>query len=114
MAALKWEGFVLLESMFSMAIIMTSFTICMMTFNSMTESQRNYLALKAQTAIDAEAARCKDGQLWLDADIPGLEFNMERRVRPDESNPDASILEIKAIAHDGKMIAEYYEFVYTR
>lgn len=114
MAELKWKGYVLLESLFAMAIIMTSFTICMMTFSAMTESQRNYLVIKSQIALDTEAARCKTEMLWIDEDIPEMEFVLQRRVRVDEQQPHVAILEIKAITHDGKILSEYYELVYVK
>lgn len=114
MAELKWKGYVLLESLFSMAIVMTSFTICMMTFSTMTESQRYYLVIKSQIALETEAARCKTEMLWIDEDIPELEFILQRRIRLDEEHPDVAILEIKAITHDGKILSEYYELVYVK
>ncbi len=114
MAQLKLKGYVLLESMFAMIIIMTCFSISLSVFNSMTDNQRNYLVIRAEIALKTEAVRCKTEGMLFDEDIQADGFFIERRVNSSEQNRHLATLNLRAITPKGKVISEYYEFIFIR
>lgn len=114
MAQLKLKGYVLLESMFAMVIIMTCFSISLSVLNSMTDNQRNYLVIKAEIALKSEAARCKTEGLLYDEDIQSEGFVIERRIISSEQNRHLATLNLRAVNPKGKVISEYYEFIFIR
>lgn len=114
MAQLKLKGYILMESMFAMIVIMTSFCISISIFNSMSDSQRNYLVVRAEIALTAEATKCKTEGTFFDTDISADGFVIERRIRPSERNKHVAILNLRAVTPAGKIISEYYEFVFNK
>jgi len=114
MAQLKLKGYALLEAMFAMIIIMTCFGISLSVFNSMTDNQRNFLVMRAEIALKTEACRCKaEGKLF-DEDIPAEGFMIERRISSSEQNRHIATLSLRAVNPKGKVISEYYEFIFIR
>lgn len=110
----RLKAYALIEAIMAMVVIMLCFGIAFMVFNAMTESQRNYLNVKGEIALRNEAQKCKSEQNFFDEDIPAEDFTVQRRIRVNEEEEHLATLELKAVTTDGKIIAEYYEFVYIR
>ena len=111
---MKLKGYVLLESMFAMIIIMTCLCISFSIFNAMSSNQRNYLVVRAEIALTTEANRCKMEGSFFDEDIPAEGFVIERRVSSSEQNKHVATLNLRAVTPAGKIISEYYEFVFIK
>lgn len=110
----RLRGYVLVESVISMVIIMLCFGISFLVFDAMTEHQRNYLRVRAEIVLKTEAARCKMEEDYFDEDIVREDFRIEKRIRQNEENERIATLELKAITEDGKTVSEYYELVFVK
>lgn len=110
----KLKGYVLLESMFSMVIIMLCFGVAIQVINTITNAQSNILTVRAEIALKSEAEICKAEQEFIDDDIAFDEFTVQRKIKHTEKDEHIAILELKAINKNGKVMAEYYEFIFVR
>lgn len=110
-AGSRAKGYVLLESIFSMVVIMICFGIAMMVFNMVLSNSGSALKTKARIQLQAEAGKCKSEQLFLDENIDFDAYIIERRIKSWNSSEHLIILELRAITPDGKTLAEHYELV---
>ncbi len=105
------RGYVLLESMFSMVVIMICFGIAMMIFSTITTNSASNLKTNARIRLHTEAEKCKSTHLFLDEDIACEAYIVERRIIPCNENEHVSILELRAVTPEGKTLAEHYEII---
>lgn len=105
------KGYVLLESIFSMVVIMICFGVAMMVFNMITSNSGTALKTRARIQLQTEAEKCKSAHLFLDEDLRFDAYTVERRVKPYNANEHVSLLELRAITPEGKTLAEHYELV---
>lgn len=111
MAGIKLKAFVLLESMFSMVIIMSCFLIAMTTFLTINNSSNGTLAVRARIALHAEAEQSKLDDRLIDEDIPKSGFTITKRIKSNTDHPELVELDLKALNEDGKILADYHEYI---
>lgn len=107
----KLHGYVLLESIVSMVIIMTCFGIAMLIFTTSLSGSVSKLRVEARIRLHAEAEICKAEQLFIDGDIRCEAYTIERKVKLMDDNEHLGILELRAFSPDGKVLAEHYELI---
>lgn len=108
---IRLGGFVLMESVFSMITIMICFGVCMMVFNMITSGGTGALQVSARIRLQAEAERCKRDMNFADGVMQLEEFSIEKLFIAHEELPGLTELSFTAVAPDGKIIAEYHEYV---
>lgn len=108
---LRVKGYVLLESVFSMVVIMICFGIAMMVFNMVMSNSGSALKTKARIQLQAEAEKCKSEQLFLDENIDLEAYIIQRRILSWNFSEHLRILELRAVTPEGKILAEHYELV---
>jgi len=107
----RLPGYVLVESVFSMIVIMICFGIAMMVFSTVIGSSGNSLQTLARIRLQTEAQKCKAENRLIDEDISCEEFIIHRRVRPYSNTKHVHELELKAVAPEGKLLSEYHELI---
>jgi hypothetical protein len=107
----KLNGYVLLESMMAMVVVMLCFGIGMMICGNVISGSRGALHVRARIALEQEAKRLQAEDRLLDGEAATGEFRMVHRITPVESSPGIYELKLLAITPDGKQIAEYHELI---
>jgi uncharacterized membrane protein len=107
----RLQGYVLVESVFSMVVIMICFGIAMMIFSTVIGSSGNSLHTLARIRIRTEAQKCKTENRFIDEDISFEEYTIHLRIRPYAHTEHLHELELKAVTPEGKLLAEYHELI---
>lgn len=105
------KGYVLLESIVAMVIIMTCFGIAMLIFITASSGFGSKLNVEARIRLHTEAELCKANVNFFDEDIPCSAFTIERRVKKFLASEQVAVLEMRAITPEGKVLAEHYELI---
>jgi hypothetical protein len=113
MAQLKLKGYVLLESMLSMIIVMMCFGFSVMIYNTVVSGSKNKLKVLAAIEMENEALRSKKENRLLDETIQQEEFRIEKRVIPYAQSESLFQLHYTAIMPGGEKLAEYNEIIYV-
>lgn len=100
-----------MESVFSMITIMICFGVCMMVFNMITSDSTGALQVSARIRLQAEAERCKQEQDFSEGAVQFEEFLLEKTFTENESLPGLTELHFTALTANGKIIAEYHEYI---
>jgi hypothetical protein len=111
MAQLKLKGYVLLESMFSMIIVMMCFGFSVMIYNTVVAGSKNKLKVLAGIEMQNEAIRSKKENRLLDETIQCQEFLIEKRIIPYARSESLFQLHYTAITPNGAKLAEYNEII---
>jgi hypothetical protein len=108
--AARLKGFVLLESIFAMVIIMVCFGICLVIFSQIASSPANSLQVKARIRLQAEAEHCKTNRQFIDGTVSFEEFVIEKTFLKKK---ESALTEMKLVAVNpqGRVIGEYHEFI---
>lgn len=108
---LRLRGFVLMESVFSMITIMICFGVCMMVFNTISSDRAGALQVSARIWLQSEAERCKSTHDFSESNVPYEEFVIRKLFLQSEETPGLTELRFSAVTADGKIIAEYHEYI---
>lgn len=74
------KGSTLIESLIAMIIIVLSIGISAMIYSSILSSDKEFIKLKANKLIDAEAATTKAQKLFIDSEIKVNELIIQKKV----------------------------------
>jgi hypothetical protein len=113
MAAVKLNGYALLESMIAMIVVMLCFGFSMMIYNTIVTGTRNKLKVIARIRLENEAIGSKAENRLIDEIIPGNEFRVEKKLIPLDYAENLFQLHYSAITADGVQLAEYNEIIYV-
>lgn len=108
---IQLRGFVLMESVFSMITIMICFGVCMMVFNTIASDRAGALQVSARIRLQSEAEHCKAQNVFSESNVPYEEFVIRKTFLQSEESPGLTELRFTAVAADGKVIAEYHEYI---
>ena len=111
MAALKLKGYVLLESMIAMILVMMCFGFSVMIYNTVITGARSKLKVLARISLENEAIKSRKENRQLDETITRNEFRIEKRVIPFKKSENLFQLHYTAITPDGILLAEYNEII---
>lgn len=114
MAALKLKGYVLLESMIAMIIVMMCFGFSVMIYNTVIMGTQNKLKVLARIHLENEAIKSKKGNRLIDETADFDEFRIEKRVTPFANSDHIFLLHCSAITPGGVLLAEYKEIIHAR
>jgi hypothetical protein len=113
MAAMKLKGYVLLESMIAMIIVMMCFGFSVMIYTTVMTGTRSKLKVLARIRMQNEAIKAKKENRLLDETIEYDEFRIEKRIVAFENSEDLLLLNYKAIAPDGILLGQYKEIIHA-
>jgi hypothetical protein len=111
MAGIKLKGYILLESMIAMIIVMLCFGLSIMIYNNVVTSSRNKLETIARIALENEAIKSKSENHLLDETIQYDEFHIEKKIFPYQTFENLYELNYAAFSSDGFRLAEYHEII---
>lgn len=115
MAALRSDrlnGYVLLESMIAMVIVMLCFAVATVIYNNVVNGSRYRLKVIARLELEAEAFRTKQEKIFLDETIEADEFSIERRIIPYPGTNGTVRLLLEAYAPDHHLLSRYEELLH--
>lgn len=107
-AGKRLGGYVLLESIVAMIVIMLCFGIATAIVNNVVSGSRSSMRLLARLRLEQEAQRSKNEKRFIDETIAYPEFHIEKKIHPREESAQLFELEIRAVAPDGKTLDEYH------
>jgi hypothetical protein len=101
----------MMESIFTIIVIMICFGICMMIFASVASGSSSTLKVKARVQLQSEADRCKADHELSNASFAQDEYIIERTFTPAENNSDLIEMKLLAKNPEGIILAEYHELL---
>jgi hypothetical protein len=113
MVTLKLKGYILLESMIAMIIVMLCFGFSVMIYNNVVTGSRNKLKVRARICLENEAIKSKLENRMPDETVEYDEFHIEKKMVPYSTSSNLYQLNYKALTPDGIALAEYHEIIYT-
>jgi len=113
MVKVKLKGYVLLESMIAMIIVMMCFGFSVMIYNTIVTGTRSKLKVLARIRLENEAVKSKMENRLLDETTDYNEFRIEKRMMPFENSEHIFHLHYTAITPDNILLAEYNEIIHT-
>jgi hypothetical protein len=113
MASLKLKGYVLLESMIAMIIVMMCFGFSVMIYNTVVSGTRSKLKVLARIRLENEAISSKNENRLLDETITHTEFRIEKRVLPVENCDNLLQLHYIALTPENVVLGEYNEIIHA-
>jgi hypothetical protein len=111
MAAMRLKGYILLESMIAMIIVMLCFGISIMIYNNIATNSRNKLKVEARIQMGNEAIKSKSENRFLDETIEFDEFYLKKKTIAYGKSETLYQLNYTAITPDGFHLAEYNEII---
>lgn len=114
MAALKLKGYVLLESMIAMILVMMCFGFSVMIYNTVVTGSRNKLKVMARIRLENEAIQSKLEKRFVDEKTAYDEFSIEKRITPFGNSDQIFLLHYSAVAPGGMVLADYKEIIHAR
>lgn len=111
MAQMKLKGYVLLESMIAMIIVMLCFGFSIMIYNNIVTGSRSKLKVLARICLESEAMESKSQNRFLDETIDCGEFHIEKKNIPYKLSDNLIQLHYTAIMRDGFQLEEYNEII---
>jgi hypothetical protein len=114
MAALKLKGYVLLESMIAMIIVMMCFGFSVMIYNTVVMGTQNKLKVLARICLENEAIKSKKQNRLVDEDADYNEFRIEKRISSFANSETIFLLHCSAITPGGIVLAEYKEIIHAQ
>lgn len=113
MAALKLKGYVLLESMIAMILVMMCFGFSVTIYNTVVTSPGNKLKVLARICLENEAIQSKKEKRFIDEKIAYEEFNVQKQITPFGGSEQTFLLHYSAITPGGILLAEYKEIIHA-
>jgi hypothetical protein len=113
MASIKFKGYVLLESMIAMIIVMMCFGFSVMIYNNIVTGSRNKLKVIAGISLENEAIKSKRQNRLIDERIDYDEFHIEKRIIPYKTSENLCQIHLTALTPDGFELAQYDEIIPT-
>ncbi len=113
MAPLKLKGYVLLESMIAMIIVMMCFGFSVMIYNTIVSGTRSKLKVLARIRLENEAINSKKENRLLDETTTFTEFRIEKRLLPVENSENLFQLHYTALTPENIVLAEYNEIIHV-
>ena len=107
----RLRGYVLMESMFAMIIVMICFGVGMMVLSNVMSSASGSVRTLARMRLQAEADHCRTLPPATADAVRFGEFTVEREMKPVEGSEHLMLLVLTARGADGQVIAEHYEFI---
>ncbi len=111
MAEMKLKGYVLLESMIAMIIVMLCFGFSVMIYNNIVTGSRSKLRILARIRMESEAMKSRSENHLLDETIQYDEFHLEKKIIPYNTSENLIQLHYTAITPDGFQLAQYNEII---
>jgi hypothetical protein len=113
MASIKFKGYVLLESMIAMIIVMMCFGFSVMIYNNIVTGSRSKLKVLARISLENEVVKSKQENRLLDETIDCDAFHIEKRIIRYNSMVNLSQIHFTALTPDGIQLAQYNEIIAT-
>jgi hypothetical protein len=113
MAEMKLKGYVLLESMIAMILVMMCFGFSVMIYNTVVTGSRSKLKVLARICLENEAIAVKKENRFLDENTNRSEFRIEKRIIPFEGSENLFQLHYTATTPDGVVLTEFNELIRT-
>jgi hypothetical protein len=111
MAQRKLKGYVLLESMIAMIVVMLCFGVSMMIHTNVITGSRNTLTVLARIRLENEAIRAKNSERLIDETIAGEAFRIEKTILPWPGSDNLYRLTLVAVTPGGRQLARYDEVI---
>ncbi|HET6990660.1 MAG TPA: hypothetical protein VFJ43_05015 [Bacteroidia bacterium] len=111
MAGIKFKGYVLLESMIAMIIVMMCFGFAVMIYNNIITGSRSKLKVLARICLANEAAKSKSENRLIDETVDYTEFHIEKKIIPFKNSEKLIQLHFTAITPDGIQLDQYNEII---
>lgn len=110
---MKMKGYVLLESMIAMIIVMMCFGFSVMIYNTIVASTRSKLKVLARIRLENEAIKDKTQSRFLDENLSYDEFHIDKQIIPFKNSDGVLQLHYQAITPDGIILGEYNEIIHA-
>ena len=107
----KLNGYVLIESVFAMVVVMTCFGLGMIMINTVMTGSHEQLRLESVIAMQSEATRIRQENALLDDVIKTERFIIEKKILPYKNSVSVKEIRMIAFSPDGKQIGEYHELI---
>ena len=111
MRSVNLNGYILLESMIAMIIVMLCFGFSVMIYNNVVTGSRNRMKILARIRLGNEAIKSKSENRLLDETIQYDEFRVEKKMLPYSTYANLYQLHYTAITPDGIQLGEYNEII---
>lgn len=111
MAQRKLKGYVLLESMIAMIVVMLCFGVSVMIHTNIVTGSRNTLTVLARMRLENEAIRAKSSERLIDETITGETFRIEKTILPWPGSENLYRLTLVAVTPGGRQLARYDEVI---
>jgi hypothetical protein len=111
MAGIKLKGYVLLESMIAMIIVMMCFGFSLAIYNNIVTGSKSKLRVLARIALENEARKAKSGNRLIDETIQYPEFQIDKKIMSYNEYQNTEQLHFIALAPNGFQLGEYNELI---
>jgi hypothetical protein len=108
----RLKGYILMESMLAMVLVMLCFGIATLIYNNVIASSGNQLRVIARMRLANQAQLAKSENRLLDETIDCSSFRIEQRIQPYQMSSHLIELKLTAIQPNGKELATYHELIY--
>jgi len=108
---IRLKGYVLLESMIAMIVVMVCFMIAVMIYENVVNGSRSRLRLLARLRMETAAQSAIAGDQLLDKKIVYDEFTIEQTVSLYHGTGNIYELKMEIRTPDGKQLAEYHQLL---
>ncbi|MCU0436181.1 MAG: hypothetical protein MUC87_22180 [Bacteroidia bacterium] len=105
------KGYILLESILAMVIVMTCFGVAAMIYNNVIGGMRSRLQLQARFELEQEAYRARTQNRLITEQIPHETLLISKSVELYKGAENVYLLKLSAAGKDGKLLAVHRELV---
>ncbi|MCA6363621.1 MAG: hypothetical protein IM638_11340 [Bacteroidetes bacterium] len=107
----RLNGYILLESILAMVIVMACFGVAAMIYNNVIGGMRGRLHLQARVTLEQEAVKAKLKNRLLSEQIPHEILLISKTVEQYKGTENVYLLKLSATDKDGKLLAVHRELV---
>lgn len=108
----KLHGYILLESILAMILVMACFGVAVMIYNNVITGMRGRLQLQARLLLEQEAVNAKTQNRLVSESLNSEVMNVAKTVSLYKNAGNVYLLELVATDKDGRQLATHRELVY--
>jgi type II secretory pathway pseudopilin PulG len=106
------HGYILLESILAMIIVMVCFGAAMLIYNNIITGMRGRLELQARLILEREALNTRMADRLVDEWVKNDIIDIEKSIAPYTNCENVYILKLTARDHDQHILATHNELIY--
>jgi type II secretory pathway pseudopilin PulG len=106
------RGYILLESILAMIIVMVCFGVAMLIYNNIITGMRGRLELQARLLLEQEALNAYTADRLVDEWGKNDVIDIEKSITPYTSCENVYVLQLTARDHDQRILATHNELIY--